>query len=105
MNTIESTDNSYEKLIKENKLILFDFFGTWCAPCSALSPILDAIALDMKGRLVVAKHDIDANPNFPTLKNVRGVPALFLYKDQKLVSQKVGMTSKADLVAWLNEFI
>ena len=105
MSTIESNDNNYEKLIKENKLILFDFFGTWCSPCKALSPILDAVAIDMKDNLVIAKHDIDSSPNFPTMQNVRGVPALYLYKDQKLVSQKIGMTSKEDLVTWLKEFI
>ena len=59
----------------------------------------------MKDNLVIAKHDIDSSPNFPTTQNVRGVPALYLYKDQKLVSQKIGMTSKEDLVTWLKEFI
>ncbi len=105
MATIKSTDDTYKKLIEENKIIIFDFFGTWCSPCTALSPILDSIALEMKDKIVIAKHDIDSDPDFPTLSSVRGVPALYMYKDKKLVSQKVGMSNKADLVSWINQYI
>ena len=105
MSTIKSTDNTYEKLIKENKVIIFDFFGTWCSPCTALAPILDEIATEMKDKIVIAKHNIDSDPDFPTLNSVRGVPSLFLYVDSKLVSQKVGMSNKAELVSWINQHI
>ena len=105
MATIKSTDDTYKKLIEDNKIIIFDFFGTWCSPCTALSPILESIALEMKDKIVIAKHDIDSDPDFPTLSSVRGVPALYMYKDKKLVSQKVGMSNKADLVSWINQYI
>ena len=61
--------------------------------------------INMKGKIVIAKHDIDSDPDFPTLNSVRGVPALYMYKDKKLVSQKVGMSNKADLVSWINQHI
>ena len=57
----------------------------------------------MKGK-VIAKHDMESDPDFPTLNSVR-VPALYMYKDKKLVSQKVGMSNKADLVSWINQHI
>ena len=105
MAVIKYTDETYEDIIKKNKLVLFDFFATWCAPCSALSPTLDSISEKMKDQLVIAKHDIDEDPNFATLSSVRGVPSLYLYKDGKLVSQKVGTHLESNLISWIKEYL
>jgi len=105
MATIKSTDETYEDLIKKNKIIIFDFFGTWCAPCTQIAPVLEEISEEMKDQIVIAKHDIDSDPNFPTLNGVRGVPSFFLYKDGELKSQQVGAKQKSGFISWIKDNI
>ena len=97
MAIIESTDETFKKIIKENKLVLVDFWAAWCSPCKALSPILEEINLELKDKLTVAKHDIDSQPNVPTSQGVRGIPTMQIYLDNVLVETIVGLTNKSDL--------
>ena len=97
MAIIKSTDETFKKIIKENKLILVDFWAPWCAPCVSLSPILEAIDKELNNKLTVAKQNIDEEPNIPTAEGVRGIPTMQIYKDSVLVDTIVGLTNKSDL--------
>ena len=88
MATIKSTDETFETLLKEHKILLNDFWAPWCGPC-----------------IQIAKHNIDDEPNLPTKYGVRGIPTMLLFKDGELKATKVGATSKTDLVSWLKENI
>ena len=105
MSIIKSTDETFEKIIKENKLVLIDFWAPWCSPCIALSPILEKIDQELNNKLTIAKHNIDDEPNSPTAKGVRGIPTMLLYKDSKLVETKVGLSNKADLTNLINSYL
>ena len=59
MAIIKSTDKTFKNIIKENKLVLVDFWAPWCAPCVSLSPILEAIDKDLDNKLTIAKQNID----------------------------------------------
>ena len=97
MAIIKSTDETFKKIIKENKLVLFDFWAPWCSPCVALSPILEQIDKELDNKLTIAKHNLDDEPNVPTAESVRGIPTMQIYKDSVLVDTIVGLTSKSDL--------
>jgi len=104
MATIKSTDDTFETLLKEHKILLNDFWAPWCSPCTQIAPTLEEISEEMK-EVTIAKHNIDDEPNLPTKYGVRGIPTMLLFKDGELKATKVGATSKTDLVSWLKENI
>ena len=104
MATVKSTDETFDSLVKENKILLTDFWAPWCGPCTQIAPTLEEISDEMKD-VVVAKHNIDDEPNTPTKFGVRGIPTMLLFKDGQLASQKIGATTKSNIVSWIKENI
>ena len=100
-----STDENFNQLVKENKLVLVDFWASWCSPCKALSPILEQIDLELKDKILILKHNIDQQPNVPTANGVRGIPTLLLYKNSELVETQVGLSNKAKLLEVINKHL
>jgi len=104
MATVKSTDETFDSLVKENKILLTDFWAPWCGPCTQIAPTLEEISNEMKD-VVVAKHNIDDEPNTPTKFGVRGIPTMLLFKDGQLASQKIGATTKSNIVSWIKDNI
>ena len=84
------------------KFTLLNFWASWCNPCIMIAPHLEAISDEMK-EVVVAKHNIDEEPNTPTKFGVRGIPTMLLFKDGELASTKVGATTKSNIQDWIKE--
>ena len=85
--------------------MLVDYWAEWCNPCKMIAPILDSIANEYAGRLKVAKLNIDDNQNTPNTYGVRGIPTLMLFKNGAVEATKVGMMSKAQLVAFIDSHL
>jgi len=106
MPIIHTSDESFEKdVLKNEKIVLTDFWAPWCSPCLQLSPILEEIAEEMKDQVVIIKHNIDDHPNQPSRFGVRGIPTMLLFKNGELVGQKVGVTTKNNIVTFIKENI
>ena len=106
MATIKSTDDNFENLIKENKIILTDFWASWCKPCINIAPILEELSEELKDKgVVIAKHNIDQEPNTPTKYGIRGIPTMLLFKGGELKATKVGATTKSNIISWIKENI
>ncbi len=105
MGTIQITDENFDKEIKKNKVLVCDFWAEWCGPCKQIGPILEEISDEMKDQVVIAKHNIDQEPNTPTKYGIRGIPTMLLFKDGELKATKVGATSKSNIVEWIKENI
>ena len=106
MATIKSTDESFDNLIKENKIVLTDFWATWCSPCLQIAPILEELSDELKDKgVVIAKHNIDEEPNLPTKFGVKGIPTMILHVGSEHKATKVGLTSKTDLKSWIEQNI
>jgi len=106
MATKNITDKNFEaEVLKAKKPTLVDFWAEWCGPCKQVGPILEEISEEMKDQIIVAKHDIDSEPNMPTKYGVRGIPTMLLFKDGELKATKVGATTKSNIVSWIKENI
>lgn len=97
---VSLTDSDFDSTIQAATVpVLVDFWAEWCAPCRRLSPIVDEVAAEFAGKLMVGKVNVDENPATPGRFNVRGIPTLILFKGGKVVDQSVGLISKDELKA------
>ena len=106
MTTKNTTDENFEKeVLKSDKPTVVDFWAEWCQPCKMVGPLLEEISNEMSDKIVVAKHNIDEQPNMPTKYGVRGIPTMLIFKGGELKATKVGATTKSNIVSWIKENI
>ncbi len=99
------TEQSFNKLLKDNKLVLVDFHAVWCAPCKAMNPVIDKVSNNFKGKAQVVKVDVEANKPITTAWQVQSVPGFVLFKDGKKVWSHNGTISYDDLALAITKFI
>ena len=105
-NVIEFSDQSFgADVLEADTPVLVDFWAIWCGPCKAIAPIIDEIANDYSNKVKVGKVDVDNNPNSPAAMGVRGIPALFIFKDGQVISNRAGAAPKAALQSWIQDSI
>ena len=106
MPTVSITDDNFNnEVLKSSKPIVVDFWAEWCGPCKQIGPTLEEISDEMADQVIIAKHNIDDEPNTPTKYGVRGIPTMLLFSGGELKATKVGATPKSDIVAWIKENI
>lgn len=98
-NTIAINDADFDaKVLKSGMPVLVDFWAPWCGPCVAIGPVLEALAAEYKGKITIAKMNVDENANIPASFGVRSIPFMALFKNGKLVDSIVGAVPKTKLV-------
>ena len=106
MATKALTDESFDSdVIKSDKPTVVDFWAEWCGPCKQIGPVLEEISDEMKDQVVIAKHNIDQEPNTPTKYGIKGIPTMLLFKGGELKATKVGATTKSNIVSWIKDNI
>lgn len=99
-NAASVSDASFQAEVldaSKSQPVMVDFWATWCGPCKALSPTVDAIAAEHAGKLKVVKMNVDENMNTPGKYNVRGIPTLLIFKDGQVAEQIVGAVPKENI--------
>ena len=95
-------DTFKERVVDSEKPVVVDFWAEWCGPCKMIGPALEDLSAQYGGRVKIAKVNVDENPEMAAELGVRGIPALFLFKDGAVVSNKTGAAPKAALQAWID---
>lgn len=103
---IAVTDDDFDKLVlASDKPVVVDFWAAWCRPCVSLTPILEKLAEDFTGRLVIAKVDVEGNPLRQEEFQVRGLPTLLFFHQGKIVKRLMGAMPRARLHTEFEQFL
>jgi thioredoxin 1 len=103
-NILVVTDSNFESEVLKSPLpVLVDFWATWCHPCLAIAPHVEALAQEYAGKIRVGKCDIDANPMVPTQFEIRSIPSLLMFRSGQVVGQVVGAVPRARILDLVNK--
>jgi thioredoxin 1 len=103
---LKITDADFENLVIKSEIpILVDYWAEWCGPCKMIAPILEDIASEMSGKVLIGKLNVDENSQTPPKYGIRGIPTLMLFKKGEPVGTQVGAISKNDLKKFIEDNI
>lgn len=106
MATVAVTDDTFDAEVKNSDIpVVVDFWAEWCGPCKQIGPALEELSSEMDGKVKIVKVNVDENPNSPSQMGVRGIPALFIFKNGEVVSNRAGAAPKAALQSWIEDAI
>lgn len=95
--TLELNDSNFDEAIKGDKPVLVDFWAEWCGPCKMIGPVVEELAGDYEGKAVVAKVNVDENPEVAGRFGIRSIPTLLVFKGGQVVDKQVGAVPKSVL--------
>ena len=97
-------EDNFEKTVNDSKLpLIIDFWAEWCAPCKAIAPILDELAVELNEKLLIGKVNLDENQDLAMKYSIRSIPTILFFKNGELKDTKVGLSSKTDLISWVSQ--
>jgi thioredoxin 1 len=96
---LEINDGNIKEIINGGKPVMVDFWAEWCGPCRMVGPIVEELAKEYDGKVVIGKMNVDENVDTPAEYNIRNIPTILFFKNGQLVDKQIGATQKAVLAS------
>ena len=104
--TLSVSDDNFEReVLQSSEPVVVDFFAEWCGPCKAIAPALEQVAADLKGKVKVAKLDVDQNPAVTQKYKIQAMPTIMIFKNGKVEARIVGAQPKRAVVDKIKEVV
>ena len=97
-----ATNTNFDELLQDSKLVIVDFWATWCGPCRMISPILDEVEEEMPDKITVVKVNVDDADEIATQFRIMSIPTLLFFKNGQMVDKTVGAMPKHALIERIN---
>ena len=94
MAVVHATAEQLKTMLNENKVVLVDFFATWCGPCKMIAPMIEQVAEEFEGKAVVAKIDVDEEPDLAAQLGIESIPTVIVFKDGQVAGVEIGARPK-----------
>ena len=106
MATVAVTDDTFDAEVKNADVpVVVDFWAEWCGPCKQIGPALEELSAEYGAKIPLVHVDVASHPHSAAAMGVRGIPALFIFKDGQVVANRAGAAPKAALASWINDTI
>ncbi|MGB9642223.1 MAG: thioredoxin [Candidatus Ratteibacteria bacterium] len=98
-------DENFDAVLKENAVVLVDFYADWCGPCRMMAPVVEELAKEMEGKIVVAKLNVDENPDIAARFQIFSIPTFIIFKNGKPDQKIIGAVGKAGLLEKIRAYV
>ena len=101
---ITLTDYNFDENIRKYPLLVVDFWAPWCGPCKMVSPIIEQLAIEMRGKAVFGKLNVDENPTVANIFRIQSIPTLIIFKNGEAVDGVMGAVPKQQIMSTVSRY-
>ena len=99
------TNVNFSEILNEGKPVVLDFWAEWCGPCSMVSHVIDELAAEYEGKVIIGKVNVDDSSDIVAQFGIRNIPTVLFFKDKQVVDKQVGATNKATFIEKIEKLL